>query len=1081
MPRATASATKAAPKIVKAPKAKAPKVEKPQTRFHERLVLARFLLQEFGLADWDKVRAMMREAENEIDANGVPDYLPIIRAFERKRLGEGTLEAYDAAIRRDWKRITDGRRAGGRRPRLLYFQYLALLGSHRYLERLFRDRAALQDALNEDIAAWNAKNGAGDQLAAYGDTDLNKLAFWSATGSGKTLLMHAQVLQYLDLSAQARAQGWKNAPAPLDRIFLVTPGIGLSRQHHAEAALSGLHARSFVAGASLFNAQVETTIDTIEITRLGETAGDVVVALDSLQGHNLVLVDEGHRGASGEVWKSRRDTLAQGGLALEYSATFGQAVGGDNSALAQEYARNIALDYSYGRFYHDGYGKEFQIYNLSETTAETQRDRYLAACVLSFYRQRLAFEKWGEKAARWGFEKPLWVFVGGSVSASTKDDVADVVNIALFFQRFAAQPQEFGAHLQELLERRGGLLDKGRDPFAHAFDGLGTDGAATYDAVLQSVFNATGPAALVLDNLKGADGEVALRLGDGAPFGLINVGDTAKFLTAAREAGLTVVDKAVSSSLFSGIAESTSPLSVLIGAKKFSEGWNSFRVSTLGLMKVGQGEGSQIIQLFGRGVRLRGFDGGLRRTSSLEGSGVEVELPPGMKLKDIAPLETLGVFGLKANYMAEFQEALRRENAPAGDEITIPVPTREMDGLDSLPSLHTLRAVVERSFAECRDALWLGEWNFSGKPLKVPVVKLDLHARLESLHSDGVDGAEAATAELVKFGDEQLRWIDWDAVMAVLRGAKSASDWHLLRLDRAKIEGLFSSTNSAWYELKAPAHLMQLSATRPRASIALWQSTIETLLTRLAKNAYSKARSDYERSSLRLESLNVRNEPSYESEWLFTLAAQDADLEKKIRELWSDLDVAGVVNFGDLSALDAKHHFYRPLVMLKGKDKVSVKPVALDKDEYDFAQRLESFLSSGDEWLKHRRVFLLRNKAREGHGIGFYDDGGGFYPDFALWIWEEMPDSSPREYLAFVDPKGLVYFGPDDAKVTLHKRIKDDQERLGNAVTLNSFLVSTTDFEKIGWDGIASEADLEKLGVYLKQTPIKTILEAALQ
>src|SRR3546814_19182052 len=49
-----------------------------------------------------------------------------------------------------------------------------------------------------------------------------------------------------------------------------------------------------------------------------------------------------------------------------------------------------------------------------------------------------------------------------------------------------------------------------------------------------------------------------------------------------------------------------SRLNVLIGSRKFTEGWSSWRVSTMGLLNMGQGEGSQIIQLFGRGVRLKG-------------------------------------------------------------------------------------------------------------------------------------------------------------------------------------------------------------------------------------------------------------------------------------------------------------------------------------------------------------------------------------------------------------------------------------------------------------------------------------------
>ena len=46
---------------------------------------------------------------------------------------------------------------------------------------------------------------------------------------------------------------------------------------------------------------------------------------------------------------------------------------------------------------------------------------------------------------------------------------------------------------------------------------------------------------------------------------------------------------------------------------KFTESWNSWRVSTMGLMNVGSTEGSQIIRLFGRGIGLKGHRRSLKR------------------------------------------------------------------------------------------------------------------------------------------------------------------------------------------------------------------------------------------------------------------------------------------------------------------------------------------------------------------------------------------------------------------------------------------------------------------------------------
>ena len=64
------------------------------------------------------------------------------------------------------------------------------------------------------------------------------------------------------------------------------------------------------------------------MNKLSDTDGDKTVATMSLEGKNLVLIDEGHRGTSSSAgaWMERRDILTKDGFSFEYSATFGQAV-----------------------------------------------------------------------------------------------------------------------------------------------------------------------------------------------------------------------------------------------------------------------------------------------------------------------------------------------------------------------------------------------------------------------------------------------------------------------------------------------------------------------------------------------------------------------------------------------------------------------------------------------------------------------------------------------------------------------------------------------------------------------------------
>ena len=94
------------------------------------------------------------------------------------------------------------------------------------------------------------------------------------------------------------------------------------------------------------------------------------------------------------------------------------------------------------------------------------------------------------------------------------------------------------------------------------------------------------------------------------------------------------------------------------------EGWNSWRVSIMGLLNFGRREGSQIIQLFGRGVRLRGKNHSLIRSDALPGNH-----PPLINL-----LETLNIFAVRANYMAHFRDYLEREGLETEPPVELPLP-----------------------------------------------------------------------------------------------------------------------------------------------------------------------------------------------------------------------------------------------------------------------------------------------------------------------------------------------------------------------------------------------------------------------
>src|SRR5690606_28672635 len=188
------------------------------------------------------------------------------------------------------------------------------------------------------------------------------------------------------------------------------------------------------------------------------------VSVEAFEGNNLVLVDEGHRGASGVDWKSKRDLLCREGFSFEYSATFRQAVeASKKKQLADDYAKCILFNYSYKYFHEDGYGKDYSILNLKEELNERIKRRYLTAALLVFYQQLRLYHDRKEVLERFLLEKPLWVFVGSKVNAvrtENKRKVSDVVDILLFFADFVREPEESIRILDSLLSGSSDLLDE---------------------------------------------------------------------------------------------------------------------------------------------------------------------------------------------------------------------------------------------------------------------------------------------------------------------------------------------------------------------------------------------------------------------------------------------------------------------------------------------------------------------------------------------------------------------------------------------------------------------------------------------
>ena len=612
-------------------------------RLKAALVLRDALCAELGLP-LPAAMAQLRAVEGEHGCAQALDAGKYLTALSSVSTGDGALlTELDGAVRAACHRA-------GLAPR--YAQYLALLLFAAWVDAQRQDADALLTRLNRWLEMHPPP---GEDVAPFSAADLQLAAFWMATAAGKTHVLHA-CLAMLD-----GARTW-------NAILLITPSEALTRQHAEKLRATGtwdVFAYPQDGDLSALGRQPPGTVIVLDINKLAtDKRGDGVTVPTSVfkDGYNLVFVDEGHKGQKSEAstWKALQSDLAgidatdarHRGLLIEFSATFGQVAESEH-ALGR-YAKSVIFDYAYDRFHQDRYGKDFwhlRIQAKRETEAHAQRTS-LTAALLAFWHQRACFDEPLSKAAAGErsllVASPLWVLLGLSViggkSVADREQTSDVLDVLLFLQRVLQNPGELATDLKTLQVVVG---DADVLPPAVRTAVIGRSPEEVARAVLRQVFGWQAGAKPVFRLLRGASGELGLGLLHGNVvryYGVVNVGDAGGLKRTLEGAGIAVEEDAFSTSLFAALDTPESPVNLLIGSRRFAEGWDNYRASSLTLLRLGQGEGSLIIQMFGRVVRFAG----------VKGDGKRLEAPPEL----LAPLQTAYIYGLKSGYLDNFLQGL---------------------------------------------------------------------------------------------------------------------------------------------------------------------------------------------------------------------------------------------------------------------------------------------------------------------------------------------------------------------------------------------------------------------------------------
>jgi len=1021
-------------------------------KLEEYLVLNKFFLNLFGFNDFNELREKLKDIEEGYDTRGRSYFVDVL--IDLKPEWEDLLLRYDEKIREYVEKLRKSRNQPN--FNLKYFQYLAVLFAEIFLDRYYNDRETFLSELNKFLEKFNNENRI--KITPFTEEDLKKLAFWMATGSGKTLIMHVNYWQILKYSKN----NW-------DNILLITPNEGLSKQHYDELRLSGIPCKLYDGNIDNLKTR-DNEILVIDIHKLTkEKKGEgVSVDISYFDGKNLVFIDEGHKGQKSEEqkWKKLREDIGKNGFIFEYSATFGQVIG-KNKGLLEEYAKAIIFDYSYKYFYKDGYGKDFYVYNIGEDAyTETQKDLLLAAGLLTFYEQLKVFETYKDELKEYNIEKPLWIFVGSKVAG--KGINSDVARIIQFLDRITKDETYLKENIEKILEGKSGLIDdEGNDIFKGKFEYIkNLKVEEIVEDLYQRVFNGKGR--LELYEIKNAEGEIGLKTSTAEKyFGVINVGDVRSLKKLISQSEMEVKKDHFSQSLFFGINEGDSNINILIGSKKFVEGWNSWRVSNMGLINMGKSEGPQIIQLFGRGVRLKGKDYSLKREEN-----------PDYKIK---VLQTLFIFGLNADYINAFLTTLEKEEVDY-EEITIPIKFNQTEKWER--KIYTIKT---RS-----------DFDFLNYPIKIAVdekilesIKIDLRPKITVAHGLEFGTAETIINEPLMIPEEYFEFINWDYIYSEIMNYKIAKSMYNLIIDDNVIKQIVKSNKYKIFLNESKGISIENYDGKPLLKIESFDGIrkfheiILTVLKDYIQKFYRKEEKRKTMDYLEVESLTINNHPSMypENQEIILkipkkLASEIEEITKQLEEYdpdsnklpkeWMDWKNSFIVHFDN--------HLYTPLIIWrKNKEEIQSVPVKLNKGETEFLVDLKNFLNRKSSLLENYEIFLLRNLSRR--GVGFFINSG-FYPDFIIWVKGE-----DKQCMIFIDPKGIRNLGNfNDDKIQfcvsyikeINKRINEElKNRVENVnLQLDAFILSVSpysDIKDIFGKGNHTKEEFEKHNIVFKE------------
>lgn len=799
---------------------------------------------------------------------------------------------------------------------------------------------------------------------------INRMSFWMATGSGKSLVIIKLIQVLKGLIERDEVPPWD--------ILILTHRDDLIQQlkRHVDDfnyANSEIYIRlrelkeypEVKRHPVMFKAE-EITVFYYRSDNLSDEQKEKIIDFRNYdnEGRWYVFLDEAHKGDKEESKRQHiYSILSRNGFSFNSSATF----------IDRRDVITCAYEFNLSSFIQAGYGKHIAILEQEirqfrddeDYTDEEKQKIVLKSLILLTYVKKFYHKVIESQPGL--YHSPLLLTLVNSVNTEDAD-------LKLFFRELEkvgkgdVKVDVFKSALEELwneLKHEPNLMFE--DSTKLIIDENVLKGIEIQD-VLNHIYNSNTPGEIEILRRPSNRQELAFKLKTSDnPFALIKIGDYSGWLKD-EFAGYEINEKFEDESYFESLNREDSDINILMGSRSFYEGWDSNRPNVINYINIGVGEDARkfILQSAGRGVRIEPVRDKRKRLLFLYNAK---EIPPELfnKVKDkVLPMETLFIFGTNRNALETVIKEMQTEKTkgsgiqlslflnPEAQQARLLVPTYKETGQPVYKTKELSKFELSQQDFELlnRYAQFIADdrvllMKYNTDPERTRLLR-------EKLNQQGN----------FRLGDKNFKNVD---------------------LLVQRIFDYFGITLKEFKELK-----------RLEEEIRHFRNITVMLEDISAIQRKVDSVKDYPEKKKQLEDELLKLSPEAQQKFRDLLAKEAAETYEHEHK---KIEIKYVAN-----------HYYIPLILSENEKVDYIKHVIKKTSEVKFINDLENYLAKSNNKLNEFDwwFFSKLDESLDEVYIPYYNPDANkitpFYPDFIFWL------AKGNDYfILFVDPKGTEH------------------------------------------------------------------------